>query len=88
MREKINPSRRRFLAGTALVTAAVPVMQAAASFANAAEGEADLTGKSILITGTSSGFGRLAAEHFARLGAKVFATMRNLPRLKPKSLQA
>lgn len=40
----------------------------------------DLTGKSILITGCSTGFGRLSAEYFANLGAKVFATMRNMPR--------
>ncbi|MEM6320601.1 MAG: SDR family oxidoreductase [Bacteroidota bacterium] len=40
----------------------------------------DLTGKSILITGSSSGFGRAGAKYYARLGAKVFATMRNLPR--------
>lgn len=32
----------------------------------------------ILITGTSSGFGRLMAEGFARQGAKVFATMRDV----------
>jgi len=31
----------------------------------------DLTGTSILITGYSSGFGRLGAEHYARLGAKA-----------------
>jgi len=48
----------------------------------------DLTGTSILITGTSSGFGRLGAEHFARLGAKVFASMRNVPRDEAKALQA
>ncbi|MFN3592607.1 MAG: SDR family NAD(P)-dependent oxidoreductase, partial [Thermaurantiacus sp.] len=35
-------------------------------------------GQSVLITGTSSGFGRLMAEHLARGGAKVFATMRNM----------
>ncbi len=86
MSEQINPSRRRFLVGTALATAALPVMQAAASIARAAEGEADLSGKSILITGTSSGFGRLAAEHFARRGAEVFATMRNLPRPEAEEL--
>ncbi len=39
-----------------------------------------LAGKSVLVTGTSSGFGRLGAEHYARLGARVFATMRNVPR--------
>jgi len=48
----------------------------------------DLTGTSILITGCSSGFGRLGAEHYARLGAKVFATMRNLPRPEAKELEA
>jgi len=48
----------------------------------------DLTGRSILITGASSGFGRLGAEHYARLGAKVFATMRNLPRPEAKELEA
>jgi NAD(P)-dependent dehydrogenase (short-subunit alcohol dehydrogenase family) len=38
----------------------------------------DLKGKSMLITGTSSGFGRLAALHFARSGGNVIASMRNL----------
>jgi len=32
----------------------------------------------VLITGTSSGFGRLMAEGFARQGARVFATMRHV----------
>ncbi len=48
----------------------------------------DLTGQSILITGTSSGFGRLSAEHFARLGATVFASMRNVPREEARELEA
>lgn len=48
----------------------------------------DLTGKSILVTGSSSGFGRLGVEHYARLGAKVFATMRNLPRPEADELRA
>ena len=47
----------------------------------------DLSGVSILITGCSSGFGRLGAEHYARLGAKVFATMRNLPRPEATELE-
>lgn len=47
----------------------------------------DLTGISILITGCSSGFGRLGAEYYARLGAKVFATMRNLPRPEAAELR-
>lgn len=51
-------------------------------------GPIDLSGKSILITGCSSGFGRLSAEHFARLGAKVFASMRNLPRPEADELTA
>lgn len=54
----------------------------------AAAGPIDLTGVSILITGCSSGFGRLGAEHYARLGAKVFATMRNLPRPEAAELKA
>lgn len=45
-------------------------------------------GKSILITGCSSGFGRLMAEDFARKGARVFATMRNLPRPEADELMA
>ncbi len=46
----------------------------------------DLLGKSILITGCSTGFGRLAVEDFARRGAKVYATMRNLPRKEADEL--
>jgi len=42
----------------------------------------------VLITGCSSGFGRLAAEDYARKGAKVFATMRNLPRKEGDELVA
>ena len=46
-----------------------------------------LKGKSILITGTSSGFGNLGALTYARAGAKVFATMRNLPRPEAEALR-
>lgn len=46
-----------------------------------------LMGKSVLITGASSGFGNLGAVHYARLGAKVFATMRNLPRPEAADLR-
>lgn len=41
-------------------------------------GTPTLAGKSVLITGSSSGFGRLASLHFARLGANVVASMRNM----------
>jgi len=50
--------------------------------------EADFSGKSVLITGCSSGFGRLTAELLARQGARVFATMRNLPRPEADELVA
>lgn len=57
-----------------------------APFALAHSGK-PLSGKSVLVTGTSSGFGRLGAEHYARLGARVFATMRNLPRAEADELR-
>ncbi len=60
--------------------------QGAASSAAGAEAP-DLSGLSILITGTSSGFGRLGAEYYARQGARVFATMRNLPRNEADDLR-
>ena len=76
--------RRSLLAGaTATVTAATA---ATATFANPLGSAPDLKGKAILITGASSGFGRLGAEHYARAGAKVFATMRNLPRAEADEL--
>ena len=54
----------------------------------ASTGTPDLSGMSILVTGSSSGFGRLGGEYYARLGAKVFATMRNLPRPEANELEA
>ena len=45
-----------------------------------------LAGKSMLVTGCSSGFGMLGAQLYARLGAKVFATKRNLPRPEGEAL--
>jgi NAD(P)-dependent dehydrogenase (short-subunit alcohol dehydrogenase family) len=56
------------------------IAAAALSGSALADNPKPLAGKSILVTGTSSGFGHLGAQLYARLGAKVFATMRNLPR--------
>ncbi|WP_284125387.1 SDR family oxidoreductase [Parerythrobacter aestuarii] len=70
---------RRTLLASAAATAALTATGALAQ-PDVIKADPDLSGKSILITGCSSGFGRLGAEHYARLGARVFATMRNLPR--------
>lgn len=77
--------RRTLLATAAATTAlaAAPGRSVAATIAD----KPDLSGKSILVTGCSSGFGRLGAEHYARLGARVFATMRNLPRPEADELR-
>ncbi|MEM0929453.1 MAG: SDR family oxidoreductase [Pseudomonadota bacterium] len=78
-------NRRTLLAGAAATAGAA---SAATASAAAKDGDAiDLSGVSILITGSSSGFGRLGAEHYARLGAKVFASMRNVPRDEATELQ-
>ncbi len=83
MAKRFDINRRKLLAGTALLTAAIP---AARAFAKMADEAVNLKGKTILITGASSGFGRLGAEYYARQGAKVFATMRNLPRPEAEEL--
>lgn len=78
-------TRRSLLAGAA----ATGALAATASRAQGdmAAARPDLSGKAILITGTSSGFGKLASEHFARMGATVFATMRNIPRPEAEDLE-
>lgn len=80
-----NLDRRSLLAGAA----ATGALAATASLAqhDIVEATPDLSGKSVLITGCSSGFGRLGAEHYARAGAKVFATMRRLPRPEAEELR-
>lgn len=84
---QIKLNRRSLLLGASLSAAVYATACSQAPAAVAADG-IDLSGVSILITGCSSGFGRLGAEHYARLGAKVFATMRNLPRPEAAELEA
>ncbi len=78
-------TRRTLLAGAA-ATGALAATSLRAQ-ADIVEATPDLTGTSILITGCSSGFGRLGAEHYARLGARVFATMRGMPRPEADELR-
>lgn len=75
-------NRRGLLAGAGGLIAA-STMAAAADVKSART----LAGKSFLVTGTSSGFGHLGAAHYARLGARVFATMRNVPRPEADALR-
>lgn len=75
-------NRRQMLTATATAGALLSTGPAIA----AADTKVDLAGKSILITGCSSGFGYLGAEIYAAYGAKVFATMRNLPRSEAAAL--
>jgi len=85
MAKRFELSRRQLMTGTAMLAATVPLAKVGAQTATA---DPDLSGKSVLITGCSSGFGRLGAEYYARRGAKVFATMRNLPRPEANELTA
>jgi NAD(P)-dependent dehydrogenase (short-subunit alcohol dehydrogenase family) len=83
MADEIDLARRRLVAGAGLVAGA-----AAAAPALAQTAEPDLKGRTILITGASSGFGRLGAEYYARRGARVFASMRGVPRPEAEELRA
>ena len=83
MSDRHNPSRRELIAGAAALSAAAPALLHAA-----ATEPASLKGRTILITGASSGFGRVGALLYAKQGAKVIATMRNLPRPEADSLAA
>lgn len=76
---------RRTLLGA---TTALAATSASAVSADKHAQSPSLKGKSVLITGCSSGFGRLGALHYARLGAKVIATMRDLPRPEAEELRA
>ena len=68
---------RRNLIGAGMVLALAATISAEQLLAKSTP---DLAGKSVLITGASSGFGRLGALLYAERGAKVIASMRNLPR--------
>ncbi|MBI1391494.1 MAG: SDR family NAD(P)-dependent oxidoreductase [Alphaproteobacteria bacterium] len=85
MMREITLDRRQLLMGASVAAATAAAATAARS--ESAAGAPDLSGKAILVTGSSSGFGRLGAEHYARLGAKVFATMRDLPRREADELR-
>ncbi len=67
-----NLSRRHVVAGSSALAAVAAVGPAWAQSA-ASDGQ-----QVVLITGTTSGFGRLMAEDFARGGARVIATMREV----------
>lgn len=76
-------SRRGLLIGGAVAApAAIALTQA-----RQASAAPSLAGKTILVTGAASGFGNLGALHYARQGAKVIATMRNLPRPEALALR-
>ncbi|MFN7055881.1 SDR family oxidoreductase [Hyphomonas sp.] len=86
---KRGVSRRQMLGGSAAVLGAMGgAPQALGEVSEPLGALGPLAGKTILITGASSGFGRLGAEHYARLGATVFASMRNLPRPEAAELEA
>lgn len=85
MSDPVSIDRRQMLA-LGVGAAAVASQAACAQTVAASEGP-DLSGKSILVTGSSSGFGRLGVELYARQGAKVFATMRNVPRAEADELR-
>lgn len=79
MSDPTKIDRRQMLALGAGAAALASQAACAQTVAAATDGP-DLSGRSILVTGSSSGFGRLGVEYYARQGAKVFATMRNVPR--------
>lgn len=78
-------NRRQMLAGTGATLVVAATAPVTSTTPNAAL--PSLRGKSFLITGTSSGFGYLGALLYARQGARVYATMRNLPRSEDGELE-
>jgi NAD(P)-dependent dehydrogenase (short-subunit alcohol dehydrogenase family) len=80
-------NRRTLLAGAAATGALAAIVKASAA-EPVYQPTLSFKGKAVLITGCSSGFGRLTAELLARQGARVFATMRGLPRPEADELTA
>ena len=74
MSDHMKIDRRQMLALGA-GAAALAGQAATAQTATEAGDGPDLSGKSILVTGSSSGFGRLGVEYYARRGAKVFGAV-------------
>ncbi|MEM6491297.1 MAG: SDR family NAD(P)-dependent oxidoreductase [Pseudomonadota bacterium] len=72
--DNADPTRRRFVQGLAATPLAYGVIAAAASTTARAQAGSPIA----LITGASSGFGKVSAETLARNGFHVVASMRNV----------
>ncbi len=92
---KAKLTRRELLAGTVAAAALTGPVKAQAPGGGSTQPEARaaapavpfLGGKSILVTGSSTGFGHAGALLYARAGAKVIASMRNVPRPEAETLR-
>lgn len=85
MTKRISRLTRRSV--LAVSAGAVAIAATAARASSNSASSADFSGRSVLVTGSSSGFGRLTALHLARSGAVVVASMRNLRKGKRAEAQ-